>query len=177
MQERLQEIVFKNPTRTALILTTMILSSGHDSSLYLQCIRYLHQLAAAQIAKKKYTTLAPLLFPIVWFAIWNNEKMIFSLLNQLFGDYYLDRNPFSYYELFGLHPPHLIWRGTVYQDDCQPKQFFVDFAILHWPWLTIGHPGFKKKPHFNLQSTFLFFVDHLWPEDMQDDEKGTKKNF
>ena len=45
--------------------------------------------------------------------------------------------------------------------------FFVDFAILHRPWLTTWPPGFKEKPHVNCQpsiniSTPEHFVDQFW---------------
>lgn len=48
---------------------------------------------------------------------------------------------------------------------------FVDFAILHRPWLTIWHLGFKK-PHVNLQSTFLL-QNFLWI--ILDQKQNTKK--
>ena len=81
MQECLQEIVFKNPTTTALTLTAMILSAGRDTSRCLPYFGFLHQLrrrtrhrdltvtiAAAKIAEK-ITNLVLFHFSKVKFAI------------------------------------------------------------------------------------------------------------
>ena len=147
MQERLQEIVFKNPTRNALILTTMILSSGHDKSRCLQCTRFLPQLRqrmrhidlkhrSCKDCREKNTTSALLLFPKVWFAIWNNEKMYFSSF----------RNNFLTITTL-IEILLLLWvtltilaikRNIVSR--WLPKylkqwRLFVDSAILHRPWL------------------------------------------
>ena len=64
MKEYLQEIVFKNPTTTALILTTMILSSTHDSSRCLPCSS---QKFGVSFEKKH-----------VW-NIWNNDVLLWVL--------------------------------------------------------------------------------------------------
>ena len=139
--------------------------------------------AAAKIAEKKNTTSALLLFPKVWFAIWNNEKMYFSsFLNNLFDDYYLDRNP----------PPIMSYtHHTCYQEKHRVKMIakisktmtsfcgFCHTTSTLTVLITLP-PGFKEKPHVNLQSTFLL-RNILWinseSRNMQDDHiKAPKRN-
>ena len=130
--------------------------------------------------QRKNTQLAPLPFPKVWFATWNNEKMFFVWIN------YLDWNPSSCYELFGWFFPLTILaikRSIVSR--WLPKylkrwRLFVDFSILYRPWPTTWPPGFKRKLNVNLQSIFLlqnFLWINLETRNMQDDDiKASKRN-
>ena len=130
--------------------------------------------------QRKNTQLAPLPFPKVWFATWNNEKMFFRL-NQL---------PWSKSFLL-LWVIRLIFPLTILAikrsivSRWLPKylkrwRLFVDFFILYRPWPTTWPPGFKRKLNVNLQSTFLlqnFLWINLETRNTQDDDtKAPKRN-
>ena len=127
--------------------------------------------------QRKNTQLAPLPFPKVWFATWNNEKMFFVWIN------YLDRNPSSCYELFGWFFPLTILaikRSIVSR--WLPKylkhwRLFCGFChlISTLTVLITLPPGFKEKPHVNLQSTILLrnmsWINHETRNTQDDDIK------
>ena len=175
MQERLQEIVFKNPTRIALILTTMILSSQHDKSRCLQCIRFLPQLRqrmrhidlehrSCKDCREKNTTSALLLFPKVWFANkWDNEKMFFFFSKSIFWRLLPWSKSFLLLWVTLSITIFVIKRNIVSR--WLPKylkqwRLFVDSAILHWPWLYY-QPYLLCQPSINISSP-EHFVDQPW---------------
>ena len=133
---------------------------------------------AAKVAEKKRNLSAVSLLISLVCHLEQWEDVFSSFLNQFVGDYYLDRNPFTYYELFGLHIPYLIWRGTVYQDDCQPKQCLCGFCHIT-STLTNNLTSWieneaSSQPSINTSPPQLF-VDQPWQEDMQDDEWAPKR--
>ena len=168
MQERLQEIVFKNPTRTALILTTIILSSVTVpvvlNSFLVFFLNFVEEFdiltwntTAAKIAQKKIQLRHCCSSQKSGLRFETMRRCIFLLFEIIFDDYYLDRNP----------PPIMSYtHHTCYQEKHRVKMIakisktmtsfcgFCHTTSTLTVLITLP-PGFKEKPHVNLQSTIL----------------------